>query len=661
MEPTGAIISATGNVRSVQSKEMSAPDLNEVQEEQKVLNNNAMLKQYLYNDNLNNVVFDENKETASYHVVPGAKQSANWQKGAESFIQLEKNKSNTNREKQVNNDDPASEEDDRKQAARFQSLVIQDDDLLTKDEGDDNETLSSGGNGGDDLGEADENKQAAAIQSMMKQEDDMIQNEDDDEDEESSGNNSTVDAAVPSEDTNSKATNNNTFSKADGKPTSFYASGIALNNNPNKSAPSESNEKPSLDSTGHSLNSSLQDHRMINKSSIDNHQENSNGSPSNNSLTNEQIEHKAAGLMESSSTTLNDQTGGQMASRVSTSQSEENKMEKQQTKVQQSETTDAVETGAINTNGINGNTGGKGLVMASTANILTSQNGIQLASKPQAGSMATLPNSQEQVHQLADMMKPKIVQQPETTSIVGTGTTNTNVINGNIGEEGVGLVSSPNLQMASTPQVVSVGMVPNSQGRVHLAEKIKPQKAQQSETTVGLVSPPNVLTSQMSSKPNIGSVAVSPNSQSRVQLTAKTKPGYLSDAQTTSTQTQQAASPTMAFHPMSTALNDRNNQDSLSGQTTRPNAARPSTDTNTINGGTSVSGVHHVTSPAMITLPSTSSRPIKLVFHVKDMQSKGMSAGGSEAVSAYQSTLLANDVANNMNDDGKFPSVQFGI
>jgi len=167
VEPLAPVTLSTGKTRSEQSKQTSFPDLNEVRDEQRVLNNNALLKQYLYNDSLNNVVLDENKETASYHVVSGAEENANWQKGAETFIQLDRNKVNANQTSSNNavSSYPVGEEDeeDRKDAARFQSQVIQDDDMLTKDEVDDHATLPSEANDGEELAEGDERAQAATF------------------------------------------------------------------------------------------------------------------------------------------------------------------------------------------------------------------------------------------------------------------------------------------------------------------------------------------------------------------------------------------------------------------------------------------------------------------------------------------------------------------
>ena len=240
------------------NKRVGAADLNEVQEEEKVLNNNAILKQYLFQDSLNKIVLNENKETASYRVVPGAKDDANWQKGAESLIRLDKSKPKSSSEKQ--NDDmataPADAEDDRKDAAKFQSLVIQDDDMLTKDEEDYNGTLSSQGNNGDEFG-GDENNQAAAIQSMMKQEDDMIQNQDGEGEEEYSGDSSKLKGFQ---------TNSTSSSNLGGNSTTYYASGVALNKNRNETASNKLSENLHSEPVGETSNSSVVENEMKNQS-----------------------------------------------------------------------------------------------------------------------------------------------------------------------------------------------------------------------------------------------------------------------------------------------------------------------------------------------------------------------------------------------------------
>ena len=323
VEPLAPVALSKGKTRSEQSKPNSFPDLNEVREEQRVLNNNALLKQYLYNDSLNNVVLDENKETASYHVVSGAEENANWQKGAETLIQLGRDKVNTNQTSRNNavSSYPVGEEDeeDRKDAARFQSQVIQDDDMLTKDEVDDHATLPSGANDGEELGEGDEREQAANIQSLMKQEDDMIQNQEEEEDEESSGSNMSEDP--PSATSNGSSTGlSNDITKNSSqlfanssqslnsttnygkqqreKPNSFYATGIALSNNPNETSKLitinvSSEDKPS---------SSLPGDGMLNQSSLNVHQG-----------INEQKEYKPTGVMDKStnSPSQNEQTAYQ--------------------------------------------------------------------------------------------------------------------------------------------------------------------------------------------------------------------------------------------------------------------------------------------------------------------------------------------------------------
>ena len=564
VDPEGPTVSTTGKLRSDQSKPINASDLNEVQEEQRVLNNNAMLKQYLYHDSLNNVVMDENKETASYHVVPGAEDKANWQKGAESLIQLDKNKPNPSREQQMKNNGgiesfPADEEDDRKQATKFQSLVIQDDDMLTKDEGDVNETLPSEGNGGDDLEDGDERKQAATIQTMMNQEDDMIQHQDDEEEEESSGNKSVVDTAVSSN--NSRSPNNDMVdnssnlaaAKLQEKPTSYYLSGVALNNNPNVSASSKSNEQPSLNSTGDSMSSSFHDQLMTSQSVITNHHKYSNSSPSSDSLTNGQKEGKTAYLTGAASTALpqSDKTNVQLVTNVSSFQSLENKLKTNQTILPQSQTTDNAAPGANKTDLING---GKNVGLVSSPNVLTSQNGTEMTIKPQIGIMANMTNSHSRV-QLADMLSP-----------------------GNAAKQ-----AGPN------------------------------------------------------------------SDDSRVQAT--------------STHPQQSMLPSMNLHPASAAAGGLKIQESTLvsnsfpqiNQTRELSTALPSTETNDIKSSTSISDAQHVTSPAVITLPSSNTRPIKLVFHVKDMKSKETLADGTEAASARQPALVRNNATHSMNDNGKFP------
>lgn len=293
VEPLAPVALSTGKTRSEQSKPNSFPDLNEVREEQRVLNNNALLKQYLYNDSLNNVVLDENKETASYHVVSGAEENANWQKGAETLIQLGRDKVNTNQTSRNNavSSYPVGDEDeeDRKDATRFQSQVIQDDDMLTKDEADDHATLPSEANDDEELGEGDEREQAANIQSLMKQEDDMIRNQEEEEDEESSGSNMSEGAPSATSkgsstglsnditrnssqffanSNQSLATSTNTGKQQREKSNSFYATGIALSNNPN-----ETRKLITINVSSDDISSSsLPANGMLNQSSLNIHQ-----------------------------------------------------------------------------------------------------------------------------------------------------------------------------------------------------------------------------------------------------------------------------------------------------------------------------------------------------------------------------------------------------
>ena len=64
-----------------------------------------------------------------------------------------------------------------------------------------------------------------------------------------------------------------------------------------------------------------------------------------------------------------------------------------------------------------------------------------------------------------------------------------------------------------------------------------------------------------------------------------------------------------------------------------------------------------VNSPALITLPNSSSRPIKLVFHVQDMKSKGVSPNtqisGSQGSDDNQSASVLNVAADMVNNEGK--------
>ena len=595
VESLAPVVLSTGRTRSEQSKPSDSSDLNEVREEQRVLNNNALLKQYLYNDSLNNVVLDENKETASYHVVPGAEENANWQKASESLIQLGKNKVNTSQTSPNNRvmsyPVEEGEEDDSKEATRFQSQVIQDDDMLTKDEGDDNGAPSTGENDGDELGEGEEREQAAKIQSLMKQEDDMLQNQEAEEDEESSGSKNAADGASSGKsnvDTNTVVSNNdmtnsssNPFAKSNEsllnsintakqqqqqqqhyqKPAAFYASGIALNNNPNfMNESTASNDEPSLGSFGNISSSSFPGHLMTNQSSLNIHQETSSGSSSNGSLKIEQKGDKATAIVEPSnnSSTQNDKV--------------------------------------ITTKG--------------TQSIMLNHN-----------KMANQGTNQATIQQLG-----------LTAGTVAPGSTNT---------------------------ISSAGR--NGMGSVNLS------------------SSPTVLSSQAGMKPSqqhIGIMPIMSNSQSRLTLSDMIVPGAsmkpkekspdVSHLEATRKQPQQSGSPTVNQHPISAASGSLKNENSTlvsnrlspGSQATGTNAAVQSPILNPIKASDSVSDVHHVSSPALITLPSASNRPIKLVFHVQDMKSNGMSSNapvsGSETVTGYQSTpVLNDDLANKMNDEGK--------
>ena len=235
--PDGSIANIAGKLQYRLSKSFKDPDLNEMQDRQKALSIKPLLKQYLYHDSLNNIVLDENKDTASYHVVPGTEDKANWQKGAESLVQLGSGKSRNENNANVGTI-PNEDEDVRKQASRFQSMVIQDDELLAKDaEGENKEPVSSEGNSGTERGETYEQKQADAIQSVISQEDDLIQHGNDDAFSESTGNNSSVSPKV--------------FQR---KPISYFASGIALNNNPIASLFPGMDSKPVPDSSSVTYN-----------------------------------------------------------------------------------------------------------------------------------------------------------------------------------------------------------------------------------------------------------------------------------------------------------------------------------------------------------------------------------------------------------------------
>lgn len=558
VEPKGPMTSTKGKVVSDGSKPINSPDLNEVEEEQRVLNNNALLKQYLYPDSLNNVVLNENKETASYHVVPGGEDKANWQKGAESLVQLDKNKANNSKEKETSGDvstEPIiGDEDDRKQAGRFQSLVIQDDDMLTKEEGDDKEAISSEGNGGDDLGEADENKQAAAIQSMMKQEDDIIQHENDDENEESSGNNSTVDTTLSRNNltangSNDYKTNHSLPSseKLRRKPKAYYSSGVAINNNPKVSESGVAKANTALNSTGISLNDSLHNHATSNPSSVDS--STPIGRPSN-----ETNKHEDAGPTEKALFSQDNKTGGQLVSNPSSSQIVENKGKNDQTSLKQPETKlkgSSVETDLTNASVVSANNGGQSVELVLKPYVPPAQSGNQMRSKPEIGNRVVQENLQSRV-----------------------------------------------------PQMTKIGNTAN----------------QDKQTW------------------------------------------DVSNNQSPTVQSQQSSSFTANPTPMPSVSGSLKNQDSSLtpislSQTDVPAGqvnVMTSTDSNGNEGSLSVSNIHHVTSPAVITLPNSSSRPIKLVFHVQDMKPKEISADVSQPSSeAQQSALFANDVTQHTNNGGK--------
>ena len=488
------------------NKRVGANDLNEVQEEEKVLNNNAILKQYLFQDSLNKIVLNENKETASYRVVPGAKDDANWQKGAESLIRLDKSKPKSSSEKQ--NGDmatvPADAEDDRKDAAKFQSLVIQDDDMLTKDEEDDNGTLSSQGNNGDEFG-ADENNQAAAIQSMMKQEDDMIQNQDGEGEEEYSGNSSKLKGFQ---------TNSTSSSNLGGNSTTYYASGVALNKNRNETASNKLSENLYSEPVGGTSNSSVLENEMKNQSI--------NDSFTNGILNIGGDKSKPVELDNATSTALlqNDKLIDQQVLNKSQAIVKEENRHK----------------------GDIGATKGGGTVEAgSSSTALTSQNGVHTERKPGIYGMTSQQKSQS-LTQLNDEVKTEKTEYRQGK------------------------------------------MYPTSQAK---AIYVQPQQ------------------------------------------TVKTVP-TISDKEST----------------------DMPNSSLQSSQTTGKTTAVPLTKTSSSTDlGSSLTDAHHVMSPALIKLPSSNSRPIKLVFHVKDMNSKSNTEYGSTAVSDYQTPITADDITAYVNDD----------
>lgn len=685
--PITPMVISTGQVRSEQSKPINYPDLNEVGEEQRVLNNNALLKQYLYNDNLNKVVLNENKETASYHVVPGAEENANWQKGAESLVQLEKNKANSSQTSPNNGitSYPVGEreEEDGKQAARFQSLVIQDDDMLTKDEGDaDNATLSSEANDGDEIGEGEENQQAATIQSLMKQEDDMIQNLEAEEEDESSGGSSKVEE-TPSEtpnDTNTVNSNNTAYQQRE-KPSSYYASGVALNNNPNETNVSiSSNDKPSVGSPEDSnSSSSLPSHGMINQSSINSQQRTPSGSSSQGSLTIEQNEDKGTGVMEPSS-----QASGIMEpSRQATGIMEPS-----------SQATGIMEPSSQATATMEPSSQGTGIMEPSNLNNKQNEDNAIGAMEPSSQATGIM----EPSSQATGIMKPSSLnnKQNEDKAAGAMEPANLNIEHNEVKGNGVMQPSSTSSsqhdksgnQMAAN---VSQSIILNHDDKManHATAIQQPESTGGAVTgstntgsnvgndggkVVTLASSPTVLSSQ--GQKQIGGMPMVSNSQSRLTLTDMIVPGRMTNSkgksqdvsqlESASAQPQQSGSPSVNQHPISTASSSLKNEDSTlilntlppSGQATGTNAAIQSPVGNAIKASASVSDVHHVNSPAVITLPSASSRPIKLVFHVQDMKSKGMPSNdapvsGSQVADGYQTTSVFNDVANNMNSEGK--------
>ena len=488
------------------NKRVGAADLNEVQEEEKVLNNNAILKQYLFQDSLNKIVLNENKETASYRVVPGAKDDANWQKGAESLIRLDKSKPKSSSEKQ--NGDmatvPADAEDDRKDAAKFQSLVIQDDDMLTKDEEDYNGTLSSQGNNGDEFG-ADENNQAAAIQSMMKQEDDMIQNQDAEGEEEYSGNSSKVKGFQ---------TNSTSSSTLGRNSTTYYASGVALNKNRNETASNKLSENLHSEPAEGTSNSSVVEHVMKNQSI--------NDSFTNGILNSGGDKSKPSELDNATSTAL-----------LQTDKLIDQQVLNKSKAIVKEENRHKGDIGATN--------GGGTVEAGSSSAALTSQSGVHTERKPRISGMTSQQKSQS-LTQLNDEVKTEKTEYRQGK------------------------------------------MYPTSQAK---AIYVQPQQ------------------------------------------TVKTVP-TISDKEST----------------------DMPNSSLQSSQTTGKTTAAPLTKTSSSTDlGSSVSDVHHVMSPALIKLPRSNNRPIKLVFHVKDMNSKSNTEYGSTAVSDYQTPITADEITAYMNDD----------
>ncbi|PFX29741.1 Pathogenesis-related leaf protein 4 [Stylophora pistillata] len=573
------------------------PDLNEVREEHKVLNNNALLKQYLFNDTLNNVVLNENKETASYHVVSGAEDSANWQKGAESLIQLGNDRVKTNQTSPnhgLTSPDRGmtsstnsmmspvgdGEEDDSKQAARFQSLVIQDDDMLTKDEGDANGTVSTEASDSDDIAEGDDYQQAA-IQSMMKQEDDMIQNEEPADDDELSG------GSPPPSKATSEASNNaapgNSNHKSSSKPIaksneafvinitevhrgeegkSFYTSGVALNNNPNETNSSTaSNDIPVFELSEGKANSSLHDAEINNQSTTSIQPGTTPDSLSKESHGTEENEDRTKGGMQISEDSLlkNDKAMNKM-----------------------------------------------------------------VANTPQSAILCSDSLSNQE----------KITQQPKSKESAPTD-----------------LVTSSSNSSNDMEQVASVAPSPkvsSSQGKIVPGE-IQSEKIPFSSKMQPQLTLTEMITPGAKMNPNRNSPSIS-----QVQNT----PGPL----------QQTGTALGSHHPTSSALGSQKTEQSVlisgiephNGQSTESNAVIQLPIANGLDASSHDSDLHLVTSPALITLPNSSSRPIKLVFHFPDMKSKGESSNtplsGSQGGDDNQSTSMLNAAADMMKNDG-LPSV----
>ena len=92
---------------------------------------------------------------------------------------------------------------------------------------------------------------------------------------------------------------------------------------------------------------------------------------------------------------------------------------------------------------------------------------------------------------------------------------------------------------------------------------------------------------------------------------------------------------------------------SYRGRLTGSDNAMTSTNSSAVEGVKSVSSVHQVSSPAVITLPDSSSRPIKLVFHTKDMNNVDVTS------KVYQLTTMHNDVGKTLNDNGELSPFLF--